>query len=179
MGSPALLNHQIKPQNRRLTFSQTRGFQKAETLWACNSLYTVSSDHVWGKCSVTLGEGCMGLVGKDGNIGIRKELYLGVSISFVAPRVQPSKGAWCGLEWNSAGLSCTVTLEQAHAPDSCIFYSSLEDGRRASYFPSFERPPPCILHPGLSGIRVPWGHFSAKGNMRWQQCPNRPRVSNS
>ena len=64
-------------------------------------------------------------------------LWLSSTFSFVAPRVQPSKGAWYGLEWSSAGLSCTVTLEQAHAPDSCIFYSSLEEGRRASYFPSF------------------------------------------
>jgi len=69
---------------------------------------------VWGKCSVTLGKGYMGLVGKDGNIGIRKELYLGLSISFVAPRVQPSKGAWCRLEWSSTGLSCTQSLWNKH-----------------------------------------------------------------
>ena len=44
----------------------------------------------------------MGLVGKDGNIGIRKELYLGLSISFVAPRVQPSKGPGAG--WSGVAL---------------------------------------------------------------------------
>lgn len=56
----------------------------------------------------------MGLVGKDGNIGIRKELYLGLYISFVAPRIQPSKGAWYGLGWSSAGLSCTQSLQNKH-----------------------------------------------------------------
>lgn len=39
----------------------------------------------------------MGLVGKGGNLGIRRELYLALYTSLVAPRYNPPRGP--GMGW--------------------------------------------------------------------------------
>lgn len=92
----------------------------------------------------------MGLVGKGGTLGIRREL-IWHSVPHWLPHGTTLQGVlvWAGVEERWAEPH-TVILEQAHAPNICIFCSSLEEGRRASYFPSFERTP-CLLHP-----RVRW-----------------------